>query len=67
MVEGITKTPMPARDIFHDCCKSALQKDGWQITHDQYSLKVGKKDLFIDLGAEKLLAAEKNMQAENCR
>jgi XisH protein len=51
---------VPAKDIFHNCCKSALQKDGWQITHDPYGLKVGKKDLFIDLGAEKLLAAEKD-------
>lgn len=50
---------MPVKDIFHDCVKVALVKDGWQISHDPYSLKVGKKDLFIDLGAEKLIAAEK--------
>jgi len=53
---------MPAKDIFHDCFKSALIKDGWQISHDPYNLKIGKKDLFIDLGAEKLLAAEKGTQ-----
>ena len=53
---------MPAKDIFHDCFKAALLKDGWQVTHDPYNLKVGKKDLFIDLGAEKLLAAEKGSQ-----
>jgi hypothetical protein len=53
---------MPAKDIFHDCFKTALLKDGWKVTHDPYSLKVGKKDLFIDLGAEKLLAAEKDTQ-----
>ena len=51
---------MPAKDIFHDPFKTALLKDGWKVTHDPYSLKVGKKDLFIDLGAEKLLAAEKD-------
>lgn len=50
---------MPAKDIFHDCVKAALIKDGWTITHDPFSLRIGKKDLFIDLGAEKLLAAEK--------
>ncbi len=50
---------MPAKDIFHDCVKAALQKDGWTITHDPLSLRIGKKDLFVDLGAEKLLAAEK--------
>ena len=51
---------MPAKDIFHDPFKTALLKDGWKVTHYPYSLKVGKKDLFIDLGAEKLLAAEKD-------
>ncbi len=25
---------MSARDKFHDVVKSALQKDGWRITHD---------------------------------
>lgn len=50
---------MPAKDIYHDCVKNALIKDGWLITHDPLSLKIGKKDIFIDLAAEKLLAAEK--------
>lgn len=49
---------MPARDIYHNVVKSALQKDGWTITQDPLSLRIGKKDLFIYLGAEKLLAAE---------
>lgn len=53
---------MPARDIFHDCVKKALVKDGWTVTHDPFSLRISQKDLFIDLGAEKLLAAEKNNQ-----
>ncbi len=50
---------MPAKDLYHDTVKTALIKDGWTITHDPLSLRIGKKDLFIDLGAEKLLAAEK--------
>ena len=50
---------MPAKDLFHDCVKVALIRDGWQISHDPYSLKIGKKDLFVDLGAEKLITAEK--------
>jgi len=53
---------MPSRDLFHDCVRTALIKDGWIISRDPYSLKVGKKDLFIDLGAEKILAAEKGLQ-----
>ena len=50
---------MPAKDIYHDTVKNALIKDGWIITHDPLSLKVGKKDIFIDLAANKLLVAEK--------
>jgi len=53
---------MPARDRYHDQVKSALLKDGWRITHDPLVLKWGWKDLFIDLGAERLLAAEKDQQ-----
>jgi XisH protein len=53
---------MSAKDIYHDSCKQALIKDGWAISHDPYSLKVGKKDLFIDLAGEKLLTAEKDTQ-----
>ena len=50
---------MPAKDIYHDAVKNALIKDGWKITDDPLILSIGKKDLFIDLGAEKLIAAEK--------
>lgn len=53
---------MPAKDIYHDCVKIALIKDGWTVTHDPLSLKIGQKDLFIDLAAQKLLAAEKQGQ-----
>jgi hypothetical protein len=50
---------MPAKDLYHGAVKEALIKDGWTITHDPFPLKWGKKDLFVDLGAEKLLTAEK--------
>lgn len=50
---------MPARDFFHDVVKSALIVDGWTITHDPLILQFGAKDLFVDLGAERLLAADK--------
>ncbi len=50
---------MPARDIYHDSVKKALIKDGWTITHDPYILTFGQKDVFVDLGAERVLAAEK--------
>lgn len=50
---------MSARDAFHKIVKTALQKDGWLITHDPYPLQAGTFDLAIDLGAEKVIAAEK--------
>jgi hypothetical protein len=50
---------MAAKDVYHDQCKAALMKDGWTITDDPLSLKWAKKDLHVDLGAEKVLAAEK--------
>ncbi len=50
---------MPAKDRYHNNCKQALIKDGWTITHDPFNLRVGRKDLFIDLGAEKFLGAQK--------
>ena len=51
---------MPARDIYHDTVIHALQADGWNITHDPLRLRWGKKSLYIDLGAEHMLAAEKH-------
>lgn len=53
---------MPAKDIYHNPVKNALIKDGWTITDDPLILSIGKKDLFVDLGAEKLIAAEKDHQ-----
>jgi hypothetical protein len=51
---------MPAHDLYHDCVRKALLKDGWTITHDPYTMTFGQKDVFVDLGAERLIAAEKN-------
>lgn len=50
---------MPAKDRFHDVVKEALIKDDWIITHDPLYLRYGKHKAFIDLGAEKMITAEK--------
>ena len=50
---------MPARDIFHNAVKQALEKEGWKITHDPLPVSFELGDMYIDLGAEKILAAEK--------
>ena len=48
-----------AKDLFHQAVRNALEKENWSITDDPLSLKLGGVDLYIDLGAEKLLAAER--------
>ncbi len=49
-----------ARDIFHFVVKEALIKEGWQITHDPFPLHNRKEGgLQTDLGAEKIITAEK--------
>jgi hypothetical protein len=53
---------MARRDIYHYTVKRALQKDGWTITHDPFPLQIGNKRLSADLGAERLISAEKETQ-----
>ena len=54
---------MSAKDRFHDAVKHALEKEGWQITHDPLKIKFGEEDkIQIDLGAERILGAEKSGQ-----
>jgi hypothetical protein len=50
---------MPAKDTYHNAVRNALIKDGWTITHDPLRLQWGRKDMFVDLGAERLIAAER--------
>jgi glucose-6-phosphate 1-dehydrogenase len=49
-----------ARDKFHQQVKTALINEGWNITDDPLYLKIGRIPIQIDLGAEKLIGAEKN-------
>lgn len=49
-----------ARDKFHQEVRTALEEDGWKITHDPLYLKVGQIPVHIDLGAEKVIGAERN-------
>lgn len=53
---------MAAKDAFHEAVKSALKKDGWRITHDPLYINFAEVELYIDLGAEQLIAAEKEQE-----
>jgi len=51
-----------AKDIFHEAVKQALRKEQWIITDDPLKLEFGNVKFKIDLGAEKLIAAQKNSE-----
>jgi XisH protein len=51
---------VPRRDKYHQAVVDALIADGWTITHDPMSLGYGTTDMYVDLGAELPLAAEKD-------
>ena len=46
---------MPAKDVFH----IGLEKEGWKTTSDPLYLGFGGVEIYIDLAAEKLIAAER--------
>lgn len=50
---------MPRKDIYHDTVVKALTQEGWTITDDPLILSYGGTDLYVDLGAERLVALEK--------
>ncbi|TVL99709.1 MAG: hypothetical protein CV087_16790 [Candidatus Brocadia sp. WS118] len=33
-----------AHDFFHHIVKAALEKDGWEITHDPYELRLDNEE-----------------------
>lgn len=51
-----------AKDIYHYNVRTALEKDGWIITDDPFPLRLSLRGVLIDLGAKKLLAAERKGQ-----
>lgn len=53
---------MSAKDVFHEVVKIALQKDGWEITNDPLKISLWGVNLSSDLGAEKLIGAEREGQ-----
>jgi len=51
---------MTAKDIYHNTVIVALKKDGWLITHDPLILELSSGRLEVDLGAERLIAAQRD-------
>jgi XisH protein len=54
---------MSAKDKYHEAVKQGLLKEQWKVTADPLRLKFEDEDeVRIDLGAERLLAAERDNQ-----
>lgn len=51
-----------ARDKFHYNVVAALEKEGWEITDDPFTLVIGKKKGEIDIGAERLIGAKREKE-----
>jgi hypothetical protein len=55
---------MPARNVYHDAVVDALTADGWTITADPHRLFIGRRRLYVDLGAERAaIGVEKDGQS----
>ena len=42
---------MSARDTYHQVVINALKKEGWTITHDPFMMSIGRRKVYVDLGA----------------
>lgn len=51
-----------ARDKYHDLVKNALIAEGWLITDDPLEVSSVIAELEVDLGAERILAAERGVE-----
>ncbi len=50
---------MPRKDVYHGTVVEALLADGWTITADPLLLTYGDKDVYVDMGAEGTISAER--------
>jgi hypothetical protein len=51
-----------AKDLFHDAVRRGLEKERWSITDDPLELEWEEVAVKIDLGAERLIAAERDQE-----
>jgi XisH protein len=61
-VAALERCCMPPHDRDHDAVCAALVADGWSITNDPLHLRYAGDDIYIDLAAEQLIAAEKGLR-----
>ena len=52
-----------AKDVFHQQVKNALKNDGWNVTHDPFTIRISEAiKLQIDLAASSTIAAERESE-----
>jgi hypothetical protein len=52
---------MSRKDQFHEAVRHAVERDGWLITHDPFTIQISEAvKLKIDLGAENTIAAQRD-------
>ena len=53
---------MPRKDLYHDIVRIALETEGWLITNDPLRFEWRGATYMPDLGAERVLAAERGTE-----
>ena len=51
-----------AKDVIHEPVKKSLEKAGWTITDDQYTVAYAEFTVYADLAAERMIAAERGKE-----
>lgn len=49
---------MPQQDAYHNSVRKALEKDGWTVTHDPFTIRLEDVKFYVDLAAEKIIEAD---------
>lgn len=49
---------MPQQDAYHNSVRKALEKDGWIVTHDPFTIQLEDVKFYVDLAAEKIIETD---------
>jgi len=49
---------MPQQDAYHNSVRIALEKDGWTVTHDPFTIRLEDVKFYVDLAAEKTIETD---------
>ena len=49
---------MPQQDAYHNSVRNALEKDGWTVTHDPFTIRLEDVKFYVDLAAEKTVETD---------